>query len=63
MRTVWKTIKEIINVTNNNDVPIYSLLIGEMITTNAKLIANYFNTFTSVAAKLSGPSTITFCLN
>ena len=63
MRTVWKTIKEIINVTNNNDVPIYSLLIGEMITTNAKLIANHFNTFTSVAAKLSGPSTSTFCLN
>ena len=54
MKTVWKTIKEIINVKNSNDVPINSLLIGETITTNAKLIANYFNTFfTSVAAKLN----------
>ena len=54
MKTVWKTIKEIINVKKSNDVPINSLLIGETITTNAKLIANYFNTFfTSVAAKLN----------
>ena len=31
-----------------------SLIIGETITTNAKLIANHFNTFfTSVAAKLN----------
>ena len=53
MKTVWKTIKEIINVKNSNDVPINSLLIGET-TTNAKLIANHFNTFfTSVAAKLN----------
>ena len=50
----WKTIKEIINVKTKNDVPINSLLIGETITTNAKLIANHFNTFfTSVAAKLN----------
>ena len=35
-------------------MPINSLLIGETITTNAKLIANHFNTFfTSVAAKLN----------
>ena len=54
MKTVWKTIKEIINVKNSNDVPINSLLISETITTNAKLIANHFNTFfTSVAAKLN----------
>ena len=54
MKTIWKTIKEIISVKNNNDVPINSLLIGETITTNAKLIANHFNTFfTSVAAKLN----------
>ena len=54
MKTVWKTIKEIINVKTKNDVPINSLLIGETITTNAKLIANHFNTFfTSVAAKLN----------
>ena len=34
-------------------MPINSLLIGETITTNAKLIANHFNTiFTSVTAKL-----------
>ena len=51
MKTVWKTI---INVKSSNDVPINSLLIGETITTNAKLIANHFNTFfTSVAAKLN----------
>ena len=54
MKTVWKTIKEIINVKYSNDVPINSLIIDETITTNAKLIANYFNTFfTSVAAKLN----------
>ena len=35
VKTVWKTIKEIINVKNNNDVPINSLLIGETITANA----------------------------
>ena len=53
LKTVWKTIKEIINVKNNNDVPINSLLIGETITTNAKLIANHFNIFfSSVASKL-----------
>ena len=35
-------------------MPINNLLIGETITTNAKLIANHFNTFfTSVAAKLN----------
>ena len=35
-------------------MPINNLLIGEAITTNAKLIANHFNTFfTSVAAKLN----------
>ena len=35
-------------------MPINSLLIGETITTNAKFIANHFNTFfTSVAAKLN----------
>ena len=54
MKTVWKTIKGIINVENSNDVPINSLLIGETITTNAKLIASHFNTFlTSVTAKLN----------
>ena len=45
LKTVWKTIKEIINVKTKNDVPINSLLIGETITTNTKLIANYFNIF------------------
>ena len=54
MKTVWKTIKKIINVKNINDAPINSLLIGETVTTNAKLMANHFNTFfTSVAAKLN----------
>ena len=53
LKTIWKTIKEIINV-KNNDVPINSLLIGETITTFAKLIANHFNTFfPSIAAKLN----------
>ena len=45
LKTVWKTIKEIINVKTKNDVPINSLLIGETITTNTKLIADHFNTF------------------
>ena len=45
LKAVWKTIKEIINVKNKSDVPINNLLIGETLTTNAKLIANHFNTF------------------
>ena len=54
MKTKWKTIKEITNVKNSNDVPINNLLIVETITTNVKLIANHFNTFfTSVAVKLN----------
>ena len=54
MKTVWKTIKEIKNIKNSNDVPINSLPIGETLKTNAKLIANHLNTFfTSVAAKLN----------
>ena len=54
MNTVCKIIKEIINVKTKNDVTINSLIIGETIITNAKLIANHFNTFfTSVATKLN----------
>ena len=54
MKTVWKTIKEIINVKTKNNVLINSLLIGETITTNGKLIANHLNNFfTTVAAKLN----------
>ena len=35
-------------------MPINSLLIGEIVTTNTKLIANHFNTFLkNVAAKLN----------
>ena len=45
MKTLWKTIKEIINVKTKNDVLINSLLISEAVTTNAKLIVNHFNTF------------------
>ena len=45
LKTVWKIIKEITNVKNNNDVSINSLLIGKTITTNAKLIANHFSIF------------------
>ena len=52
LKTIWKIIKEIINVKIKNYVPINSLLIGE--TTNAQLIANHFNSFfTSAAAKLN----------
>ena len=54
LKTVWKTIKEIINIKTKNDATTNSLLIGETITTNAKLIAYHFNTFfTTVAAKLN----------
>ena len=54
LTTKWKTIKEVINVKTKNDKPINSLLIGETITANTKLIANHFNTFfTSVTAKLN----------
>lgn len=47
MKTVWETIKEIINVKNNNDVSINSLPVGEIIR-NAELIANRFITFIQV---------------
>ena len=50
MKTVWKIIKEIINVKNRNDVLINCLLIGETITRDAKFISSHFNTlFKSVA--------------
>ena len=39
LKTVSKTIKEIINIKSKNDVPINSLLIGKITTTNAKLTA------------------------
>ena len=44
LKTIWKTIKETINVKTKNGVPVNSLLIGETITTNTKLIANHLNT-------------------
>ena len=47
MKTVRETIKEIINVKNNNDVSINSLPVGEIIR-NAELIANHFITFIQV---------------
>ena len=54
LKIIWKTINKVINVKNNNDVPINNLLIGERTTANAKLIANHQNNFfTSVAAKLN----------
>ena len=54
MKTVWKTIKEVINLKTKNDVPTNCLLIGETVTKKTKLIANHFNTlFTSVAVKLN----------
>ena len=45
---MWKTIKENINVKSISDVSISSSLIGETTTTNAKLIADHFNTFLHV---------------
>ena len=54
MKTIWKTIKEIINIKSNNDFSINSLLISEIIKTNATLISNHFNNyFTRAATKLS----------
>ena len=47
MKIVRETIKEIINVKNNNDVSINSLPVGEIIR-NAELIANRFITFIQV---------------
>ena len=53
-KTAWKTIQKIVNVKRNSDMSINSLLIGEPITTNVKLIPDHFNTFfTSIAAKLN----------
>ena len=45
MKTVCKTIKEVINVKSNSDVSINSLLIGETIIGNARFIANHLNFF------------------
>ena len=44
LKTVRKTVKEIINVKNNSDVP-NSLLIGETTATNATFIVDNSNTF------------------
>ena len=43
MKTVWKTNKEIINIKSNSDVSRNNSLLGQTITTNAKLIENNFN--------------------
>ena len=49
-----KTIKVIANTKTNSDMFINSLLTGEPITANAKLIADHFDTFfTRTALKLN----------
>ena len=54
MKIAWKTIQDVLNVKSKNDMPINSLLSDETTTTNAKIIANHFNTsFTSVSAGLN----------
>ena len=45
MKTLWKTMKDIINVKNNNDVQIKSLLTGKTVTTDAKVIANHLKQY------------------
>ena len=43
LKSVWKTIKEIINLKSTSDVSRNNSLIGQTVTTNAKLIGNNFN--------------------
>ena len=45
IKTMWRTFKEILNVKDNNDVSVNSLLIGETTTANSELIADHFNIF------------------
>ena len=55
IKTVWKTVKELITIKQRNDLPLITLKIGKKkIETDAKEIANHFNGyFTSIAGELN----------
>ena len=54
IKTVWKTVKELINIKQRTDLSLTTLQIGKKIETDAKEIANHFNGyFTSIAGKLN----------
>ena len=52
IKTVWKTVKALINIKQRTDLSLTTLQIGKKIETDAKEIANHFNGyFTSIAGK------------
>ena len=54
IRTVWKTVKDLITIKQRNDLPLTTLQIGKKIETDAKEIDTHFNGyFTSIAEKLN----------
>ena len=59
VKTIWKTVKEIITIKQRNELPFTALQIGKKIENkvklNAKEIANHFNGyFTSITGELEG---------
>ena len=54
IKTVWKTVKELITIKQRNDLPLTTLQIGKKIETDAEEIVNHFNGyFTSIAGELN----------
>ena len=54
VKTVWKTVKELITMKQRNKLPLTTLQIDKKIETDAKEIANHFNGyFTSIAGELN----------
>ena len=55
IKTVWKTVKELITIKQRNDLPLTTLKIGKKkFETDAKEIANHFNGyFISIAGELN----------
>ena len=54
VKTVWKTVKELITIKQKNDLPLTTFQVGKKIETNVKEIANHFNNyFTSIAGELN----------
>ena len=54
IKTVWKTIKELITIKQENAQPLTTLQIDKKIKTDAKEITNHFNGYlTSIAGKLN----------
>ena len=48
IKTVWKTIRELITIKQKNDLPLTTLQIDKKIETDAEEIANHFNDYFTI---------------